>query len=409
MPEINVNTSNMRISALKLYLNSLKLSGYVATLDAIRGTLPFSDEVAHEIDKALRINCEQISESKSRLNRMSNAINDIADSYEHLEAIRSISVFGWITNDSRFRYVVGPGGQLQDIPDGLWSAAVGGSVVAGSVLGSCSILGLDLNGTASGSLLNYSADASLTSGLKMDEDGNIDRLGVVLEGNAGANLAEGELSGTVGNLSGSLSGTVGEVGAQGELGATLFSDGRFAPSLYGSLVATGSVLSGTANVSWSDDYYTLSGTASGDLLTAKAGIEGGAGYITIEDEAGNISTAWGVKGEVGAEAYVVKGTLSGGFEIFGVEFNANVTGGAGGAGVKAGGHATTGGVSGELGLGLGVGGNVSFSVDWSEFDGGAVVDAIGEAAENVGEFVEDTGEFLGNAGEVVSDFFGKLF
>ena len=64
---------------------------------------------------------------------------------------------------------------------------------------------------------------------------------------------------------------------------------------------------------------------------------------------------------------MAKGKVSGGFTIFGIEFNASVEGKAGGAGVTAGAGVTTEGVSGKLGAGLGLGAGIEFSIDWSGF------------------------------------------
>ena len=399
MPNMKVNTSAMRSSSAKLYMNSIKLTSCVATLNAVRKSLPFSDEIAHEIDRALKGQIDRINYSNRRIRKMVNVINESAGIYENSENVRSIGAFLVLDPDWRRRFqLIGS----DEDTFGFWNAAVGGSVLSGAVAGGVTIFGTPVNGSAQGSVINYGASAGVTSGMEVDEDGNITRLGAGVEGEANFNLAHGELSGNIGNLSGTASGSVGNVAVEGEAGATLFSDGMFAPSLYGSLAASASVLAGTANINYEGDGYTLSGTASGEVLTAEAYANGGAGYITYENEAGQTVSAWGVQGEVGAEAYVAKGTLSGGFEIFGIEFNASVTGGAGGAGLKAGGHATTGGVSGELGVGLGVGGDVSFSIDWSGFEGG-------EALEAAGDFIEDTGEFLGDIGESVSDFFTDLF
>ena len=75
----------------------------------------------------------------------------------------------------------------------------------------------------------------------------------------------------------------------------------------------------------------------------------------------------GAKCKVGAEAYLAQGKVSGGFTIFGINIDAGVTGKAGGAGVNAEGKVTTGGVSGKIGAGLGLGAGVEISIDWSNF------------------------------------------
>lgn len=90
--------------------------------------------------------------------------------------------------------------------------------------------------------------------------------------------------------------------------------------------------------------------------------------LTYKDETtGQTKTELGAKGKVGAEAYLAQGKVSGGFTIFGIKIDAGVTGKAGGAGVSAEGNVTTGGVSGKIGAGLGLGAGVEISIDWSNF------------------------------------------
>lgn len=64
---------------------------------------------------------------------------------------------------------------------------------------------------------------------------------------------------------------------------------------------------------------------------------------------------------------MAEGTVSGGFTIMGIKIKASVTGKAGGAGIGAEGRATTGGVSGEIKAGLGIGAGLKIDVDWSDF------------------------------------------
>lgn len=75
----------------------------------------------------------------------------------------------------------------------------------------------------------------------------------------------------------------------------------------------------------------------------------------------------GVKGKVGAEAYVVQGKVSGGITIFGVKIDVGIGGKAGGAGISAEGRFTNGSAKGKIGAGLGVGGELEIGIDWSNF------------------------------------------
>lgn len=184
-----------------------------------------------------------------------------------------------------------------------------------------------------------------------------------VKGNASFSLVDGEVSGNIGYAKGTLGGSVGNVGAEGSVGLSLFSGGQFAPAIYGSAKAEANVAEGKVSGQLGTDEYNVHVAAEGTLLGAEAEAKFQAGRIVKEDG----TVKYGVEGKVGAEAYVAKGSIKGGFTLFGVKIDASVEGKAGGAGAKAGGEVTNSTAEGELGLGLGLGLGVKVKIDWTNF------------------------------------------
>ena len=153
----------------------------------------------------------------------------------------------------------------------------------------------------------------------------------------------------------------------GEGKAQLFKDGKLSPEISAKVSGEVSAVKGKIETKTGTDDYNVHGKAEGELLGAKAEAKGGVGKITYKDKEGNTKTGYGVEGSVGAEAYVAQGKISGGFTIAGIKIGVSVSGKAGGAGISAGGRATTGGVSGEIGAGLGLGAGLKLDVDWTDF------------------------------------------
>lgn len=119
----------------------------------------------------------------------------------------------------------------------------------------------------------------------------------------------------------------------------------------------------------------IGGKAKGELLTAEA-------------EAGVTVSKDGIGAKAGAEAYLAKGEIEGGFEFFGVEVNVKAEGGAGGASAKIGGEVSDDGVSAEIGAGIGIGAGLEVEIDWSELK-----DNVSEVADTISDemdgFYED--------------------
>lgn len=252
--------------------------------------------------------------------------------------------------------------------------SISGALKYGKVEVDYEAFGQNIKDTYYGDLIGGSAKYKIDSGLKIDfdEDGNLDRDSIEvkagIEGELNGHVATGMISTTSQYHDGKISGSVLSGGAEGEIGISIFDDGKFTPSVYAEVSAEGSVLEGDVDLRLGDENNNIHAAAEGSLLGGEAGLKGGAGVIRIEDEAtGQETTTIGVQGEAKAEAYLAEGRVSGGIEIFGIKIDVGLEGKAGGAGAGIGGYVATGGVSGELDVGFVFGLGLDFTIDWSGF------------------------------------------
>lgn len=249
----------------------------------------------------------------------------------------------------------------------------------GVLEGKGEFLGAETSGRLEGEFLGASWKPEFNTGIEWkeekDKDGNIVRhltdLSLITAAVAGeAYVAKGSAKGNWGCLRGEAEGSVGQVSAKGEIGATLFKDGEFAPQIGARAEAAAVGIQGKAEAGIGTENNNIHVGADGKVGVAKAGAEAGIGKVTHTSPDGKSIEGYGIKAEAGAEAYAAEGRLSGGIEIFGIRIDAGVTGKAGGAGVKAGGAVTTGGVSGSIGAGFGLGLGIDISIDWTNFKWG---------------------------------------
>lgn len=238
-------------------------------------------------------------------------------------------------------------------------------------IGVGSIAGIPYGTKLSGDLFSASYNTKATAGVTYKTDSNgkyeLDTVGAQASISGEAHIASGKIKQSVGCLSREMSATVGEVGAVGAIGANLYKGGKLSPQLYAKAQASAIAAKGSVSDSIGSDNNNIHTKASGELGTAKASAEIAAGKITVKDDQGNTTTAYGATASAGAEAYVATGKVSGGVKILGVQIDVGVTGKAGGAGVKASATATTGGIKGSVGAGLGLGLGLDISIDWSNF------------------------------------------
>lgn len=334
------------VNAVFLKINSL--SGQIRSvsqkihLDAASESI-----IRNNLDSMAEINQENAAKGKT----LSDTLNNIAVHYDETEQrIRNHESAG--SKESIIKQI------LKD----KWK--IEGSIVGKEITKMGTILGMEASGTAEAELIGGSVKTK--SKAKWDfEKGDA---GIEKSIEAEGHVAKGKLKGNIGLFGGEIGASVGNIGASGKIGATLFKNGKLAPSLDAKLKAEASAVKGDAEVKAGNDEHNVHIKGSGTLLGAEAEASGSAGVISYKDEAtGQTRSELGVKGKVGAEAYLAQGKIAGGFTIFGIRFDAGISGKAGGAGISAEGRATTGGVSGKIGAGLGLGGGLEISIDWSKF------------------------------------------
>ncbi|MBQ2904664.1 MAG: hypothetical protein IJE48_09730 [Clostridia bacterium] len=279
---------------------------------------------------------------------------------------------------------------------------IAGSLAEGSVFMNGQLAGIDVGMNAKGDFLG----ASVSTGGKANWDLNKGNVGV--EGNikAEVHLASGELEANVGYLNGKIEGKVGSAEAKGSLEASLWKDGKFAPSIGVEGKASANVAEGGIEASFGSDNYNVHSSAEGSVLGAEAEASAKAGVITYKDKDGTIKTKYGAEAKVGAEAYLAQGEVKTGFTLFGIEFNASVEGKVGGGGAAAGGEVTSGGIGASLDLGLGVGVGVDVSVDWSGFDVSEVKETFNNAVDAVGDGINAVGNAVEDGLDALGDLFG---
>ncbi len=159
-----------------------------------------------------------------------------------------------------------------------------------------------------------------------------------------------------GPISTELGVNVGKAAVSGQAIASLFSkNGAFSPALEAKAKAEGTVLEGKYSSTVGDKNNNIHANAEGKVLTAEA-------------EASVKASSKGLEVKAGAEAYAAKGSAEGGFTIFGIKFDAKISGGAGGASATAAAAVTGSSVSGKIGAGLGLGLDLEIGIDWSGFN-----------------------------------------
>ncbi len=233
---------------------------------------------------------------------------------------------------------------------------------------SIEIGGVAVGGAISGELIGASTNTSFESGVKYDGDGNLKSISLFeMNQSAEVHAAKGKASITAGPVSSKVEGSVGQVKAKGSVGITLYEDGKLAPHLGFEAEASATGIEGKWEGKIGDENIDVHRSASFKGGTARAKANAGIGKVSYEDDDGNKKNGYGGSVEVKAEAYAAEGKIKGGFNLFGIDLDVGVTGKAGGAGVKAGGHATTGGVGVSVGAGLGLGLGIDIDIDWTGF------------------------------------------
>ena len=145
-------------------------------------------------------------------------------------------------------------------------------------------------------------------------------------------------------------------------------NGKLAPSIGIEGKAEASVVKGEFGIKHGSDKNDVHLKLAGEGLAAEASAKANFGKIESEDSDGNRVTKYGWETRVGAEAYLAKGKIEGGFKFCGIKVDLSVGGKLGGAGARVGGSITNSSASGEIGLGFVAGLGINVNVDWSNAD-----------------------------------------
>lgn len=373
MAQFSANWTGMKQSAARIKFMRYKLTYYNFMLSIAANDLPFSSGINRQIRTALKDNRQKLSICSQKIDRISDSVNKSANLYRITEkSLLGKSLFSAFIKQPRRDFLAVIGGKSEN--NISKSKNFGISLMDGEKSVESTVMGLSATALAKGSISKFDTDCKFTYGQEFDDAGNISSAGVEAKASASYSVAAGELECSLGMLKGNIKGSVGNAAVEGSVGASFVSDGKFSPSVYAKAEAEASVLKGEATNTFGNDENNVFAKAEGDVLGAKASAEGTVGVITTTDSDGTTHKSFGVKGNVGAEAYVAQGSVSGGFTIMGIKFSGSLSGKAGGAGVSAGGAVTTGGVSGEIGAGLGLGAGIKVNIDWSGFNPNKVLE-----------------------------------
>lgn len=389
MEEFRVITKRLQSSGNDIAGMSADIRSMGASIRSIRSNLRSKIVREEEIGRRLKEIADTVDQIDGRLSQYGNKAVAISSLYDQAERRITGSAQETVSKAAAAGGAViagaasGSGGAGQGAMGGQGTADEDGdnkvSWISGSVKKDGQILGVDSSGKLEGDIFGASYEKKFTNGLKWEEkdDGHGNKVKTLtdvslIEGSiAGeAHVASGSASGNIGLLSGEAKASVGKVAAEGSVAVALIKDGKLTPQIDAKAEVSAVGAEGEANVSFGTENTDVHGKAEGKVLVAEASAEAGIGMITYESKDGETKTGYGVKGEVGAEAYVAEGKVSGGFSILGIKIDAGVGGKLGGAGASAGGHVTTGSVGGSVSLGFLAGIELDLNIDWSGFKWG---------------------------------------
>lgn len=354
MAEIIAFPENMIDCSANIKYMANTVNGLAMEICKVETILSISGSAEYGIKKSLGRISSSLKQDCHNICSMANSLGRIAALYKETE-----------------RNIASEKKKLQEVSvikpvDAIKNIAL----INGSIKGQGKIIGFRSSGEVKGDVLGGSWNTKLKTGVKY-KDGKLDSVSLFAASVVGeAHLTQGSLKGNIGLLRGQIKGSVGKISGKGEIGATLYKDGKFSPQLGAGAEASIVGAEAEGEVGIGTDNTNVHVGASGKAGIAKVKAEVGIGKVSHEKPNGQKVEGYGIKGEAGAEAYAAEGKVSGGVTILGIKIDAGLTGKAGGAGIKAGGAVTTGGIQGSIGAGFGLGVGLDISIDWSGFKWG---------------------------------------
>ncbi len=365
MPEFYADWSRMFSLSEELRAASIRLKSLVEQTGSIRNNLVIGNEEAIQIHNALNKSNSKSERIIVSLRKSSEAMEQAANTYKNTE-------MKLLDNDNYSGE--GKNSQNQDrlnitgmeVLFGVLSQLISPMPVIGIARGLLGyFLGNNPSVNVAGDLFGGSVNGESKVTFGIDPDTGLKDVRAEVGFDAEGHLLDGSITTNLGMVSGNAGLTIGAISASGKIGGSLYKDGKFAPGIEAEIKASVAAAKGSAGVSYGSEKNNAHINTEGTLFGAEAEASGRAGVITYEDEKGNVKTEVGVEGKVGAEAYIAKGEISGGFTIAGIKVDVGIGGKVGGAGVSAEGRLTAGGAKGKIGAGLGIGGDIELSIDWS--------------------------------------------
>ena len=194
--------------------------------------------------------------------------------------------------------------------------------------------------------------------------------------NVGMNVVKGKLRGLkIGGkfksaserFAGSTHASIGNIKGSADIGISFSASNLWENKLYAMASTEASALNVVSKMSLQTRKNRVKADikAESKVATASASALGGAGMIRYKDENNKTQEGFGVSAELGANAAVYKGSISGGISIMGVRFGGKLSVQALGVGGTAKFTAASKTLSFGLGAALGLGAGFEISIDWS--------------------------------------------
>ncbi len=362
MSEFQIKPNNLKNTIADIKNINQSLKTYPRQINKISSNLKHGMMAGYNFDPALSGVSDSIRKEIQSVTQLHSSLESIIQLYQETEN----KISGTLQKNS---------GKDNNENKGK-SNSGSGAFISGKISKDGKIAGVDSHGEVSGELGGYSWKKSFTtsSSWKEKKDNNgrtykaYDSLTLLSATLASeAHIAKGALKGNFGLLRGEAEGSVGEISGSGHIDATLISEGKFTPQVGAGVKASAVGVKGGVKGGIGTENNNIHVGAEGKAGVAEAEVSAGIGKIAYENDDGTVTTAYGVQGEAGAEAYVAEGEVSGGLDIMGVKVDVGLKGKLGGAGAKAGGHISTGGVTANASLGFLAGVGLDVSIDWTNF------------------------------------------
>lgn len=362
MAKFHIKQDDLRVQIDEFKKIEMNLQNTYDSMISIHNSLRSVGSFSSMLDRAIKNNEDSIEMLENETSNMYEALDLIL--YRYQETEKRILENGLQKN--RSDESTDSGGEAASSEE---ESANSIAWISGAMSGTGAIGSVSLAGTLYGELFGASYDTKCGIQFKKKENNGaleFDSLGIEASAAGEIHGIKGSAEGNIGYLSGKAEAEIGKISGTAAVGASLFKDGMLSPQIYGKIKAEAEGVAGSAKASFGTENTNAHVKAKGTLGKAKASAEAGIGMITYEKNGRQVTEA-GIRGNIGAEAYVAEGKVSGGITILGIDIDVGIGGKAGGAGVKAGGQVTTGGVSGSIGAGLGLGLDLDISIDWTDF------------------------------------------